>query len=42
MHRFQVSATEGTTLELKGETVSCAARVAPIPFYDPEKGRTHA
>lgn len=41
-HVEPAAATEGTTLELKGETVSCAARVARIPFYDPEKSRTHA
>ena len=32
----------GTTLELQGENVSCAAIVANIPFYDPGKTRTHS
>ena len=32
----------GTTLELRGENVSCAATVANIPFYDPGKARTHS
>ena len=35
-------AAVGTTLALAGETVSCAATIVPIPFYDPQKTQTHA
>jgi aminomethyltransferase len=34
-------AAAGTKLELAGETVSCAATIVPIPFYDPQKTRPH-
>lgn len=35
-------AVPGTRLEVKGESIACAATVERIPFYDPEKTRTHA
>ena len=35
------AAAEGTRLDIEGETVRCAATVSRIPFYDPEKTRTH-
>jgi aminomethyltransferase len=34
-------ATRGTTVEVVGEGRSCTATVERIPFYDPEKKRTH-
>lgn len=34
-------AAEGTVYELKGESVACSATSVRIPFYDPEKTRTH-
>lgn len=34
-------ASVGTKLEVVGEGMTCAATVARIPFYDPEKARTH-
>jgi len=36
------AAAEGTQLGLEGETMQCQATVSRIPFYDPEKSRTHA
>ena len=36
------AAAEGTQLGLEGETMQCTATVARIPFYDPEKTRTHS
>ena len=36
------AASVGTRLVVEGETVSCGATVSRIPFYDPEKTRTHA
>jgi len=36
------SAALGTRLEVRGKTVRCTATVERIPFYDPEKTRTHA
>lgn len=42
VHLEPSAAAEGTNLELKGETVSCGATVVRIPFYDPDKTRTHA
>ena len=36
------AAAEGTQLALKGETMQCAATVSRIPFYDPDKSRTHS
>ena len=36
------AAAEGTQLALEGETMQCTATVSRIPFYDPEKTRTHA
>ena len=36
------AAAEGTRLDLEGESGRCAATVSRIPFYDPEKTRTHA
>ena len=35
------AAAEGTQLMLEGETMQCQATVSQIPFYDPEKTRTH-
>ncbi len=32
----------GAAVEIKGETVSCAAAVVPMPFFDPKKERLHA
>ncbi|MCB5191216.1 aminomethyltransferase family protein [Methylobacillus arboreus] len=34
-------AANGTEVEIKGKTTSCRAYVAPIPFYDPLRLRTH-
>jgi glycine cleavage system T protein (aminomethyltransferase) len=31
----------GTALRVEGDGVSCAASVGSLPFYDPEKTRTH-
>ena len=33
---------DGTMLEVRGDGIATTARVAPLPFYDPEKTRTHA
>ncbi len=41
-HVAPSAAADGTRLELKGETVNCGATVSRIPFYDPDKTRTHA
>lgn len=41
-HVTPSAASVGTRLALEGDTVSCSATVSPIPFYDPEKTRTHA
>lgn len=41
-HVAPEAAREGTRLALAGEAVRCAATVARIPFYDPEKTRPHA
>lgn len=35
-------AATGTRLDVRGASLSCGATVAPVPFYDPEKTRTHA
>ena len=35
------AAAEGTRLALEGETMQCAVTVSRIPFYDPDKTRTH-
>ena len=35
------AAAEGTQLGVECETMQCAATVSQIPFYDPEKTRTH-
>jgi len=35
-------AATGTRLDVRGASISCGATVAPVPFYDPEKTRTHA
>ena len=35
------AAAEGTQLVLEGESMQCSATVSRIPFYDPEKSRTH-
>ncbi len=42
VHLVPEAAAVGTKLEVKGETMSCGATVERIPFYDPEKTRTHA
>ena len=41
-HVAPQAAAEGTRLALEGETMRCEATVSRIPFYDPEKTRTHA
>ncbi len=41
-HVEPAAAAEGTVYEVKGETVTCAATAVRIPFYDPDKTRTHA
>jgi aminomethyltransferase len=41
-HVEPAAAREGTVYALEGETVSCRATAARIPFHDPEKTRTHA
>jgi aminomethyltransferase len=42
VHLVPEAAAVGTKLEVKGESMSCGATVERIPFYDPEKTRTHA
>lgn len=42
VHLKPGAAAVGTGLEVKGESVSCSATVERLPFYDPEKTRTHA
>jgi aminomethyltransferase len=42
VHLIPSAATEGTPLELNGPTVQCRAKVARIPFVDPERKRLHA
>lgn len=39
VHLTPSATTVGTELEVRGDTVSCDARVERIPFYDPEKKR---
>ena len=41
VHLKPKAAATGTTMKVVGEGKSCAATVARIPFYDPEKTRTH-
>ena len=36
------AAAEGTRLDVEGESGRCSATVSRIPFYDPDKTRTHA
>ena len=36
------AAAEGTRLNVEGESGRCSATVSRIPFYDPDKTRTHA
>ena len=36
------AAAEGTQLGVEGETMQCTATISQIPFYDPQKSRTHA
>ena len=36
------AAAEGTRLDVEGENVRCSATVSRIPFYDPDKTRTHS
>ncbi len=40
-HVAPSASAEGTRFDLEGETVRCTATVSRIPFYDPEKTRTH-
>lgn len=40
VHVTPEAAAPGTKLQVKGN-ISCGATVASIPFYDPEKTRTH-
>jgi len=42
VHLAPSAAEPGTTLEVSGDGVSTTARVEQIPFYDPDKSRTHA
>ena len=42
VHLKPEAAVAGTALNVAGDGVTCAARVAPIPFYDSHKIRTHA
>ena len=42
VHLDPGAAAVGTKLHLEGDGVSCAATVERIPFYDPDKSRTHA
>jgi aminomethyltransferase len=42
VHLVPEAAAPGTKLEVRGEDMSCSAAVERIPFYDPEKTRTHA
>ncbi len=35
------AAEPGTALQVEGDGVSCAATVGTLPFYDPDKTRTH-
>jgi aminomethyltransferase len=41
VHVKPKAAAAGTTLEVVNDSMSCAATVVRIPFYDPEKTRTH-
>ena len=41
VHLHPKAVAENTKLEVIGEEMSCTATVARIPFYDPEKKRTH-
>jgi aminomethyltransferase len=41
VHLKPEAAAVGTKLEVAGEGVGCAATVVRIPFYDPDKTRTH-
>jgi len=40
-HVIPAVAAAGTALRVEGEGVSCDASVSALPFYDPEKTRTH-
>ena len=42
VHLQPKASAAGTRLEVTGEDISCGATVAQIPFFDPEKSRTHA
>ncbi len=42
VHLVPDAAPVGTKLQVEGEGMSCAATVERIPFYDPDKTRTHA
>jgi aminomethyltransferase len=41
VHLTPEAAKEGTVLQVVGEGLTCAATVSRVPFYDPEKTRTH-
>ena len=41
-HLIPSAAVEGTSLELKGPTISCRATATSIPFVDPQRKRLHA
>lgn len=40
-HVSPSASAAGTKLQVEGDGVSCAATVGSLPFYDPEKTRTH-
>ena len=41
-HVIPSAATEGTVLQVSGGGVETTATVTSLPFYDPQKTRTHA
>lgn len=41
-HVIPEAAAVGTALRVEGEGVSCAATIGSLPFYDPDKTRTHS
>lgn len=42
VHLRPEASAVGAKLEVRGEGMSCSATVERVPFYDPEKTRTHA
>ena len=40
-HVAVAHAAPGTRLQVEGDGVSCGAAIAALPFYDPQKTRTH-